>query len=119
LTSFGSAYLALLLSPGVMAVNRLVIAETTRFPALGQIFYEHGPRLTLDRIVMVMETLAARAMIEVSDVRLAALVFKAMTEADLYEKQLWGLIGEAEQATIEAAADKAAGEFLLHYGRRD
>lgn len=118
LASFGRAYLGLLLSPGVLAVNRLVIAETTRFPALGRIFYENGPRQTLDRIVVVMETLAARALIEAGDMRLAALVFKAMAEADLYEKHLWGLIGEAEQATIEAAAVKASDEFLLHYGRR-
>jgi TetR/AcrR family transcriptional repressor of mexJK operon len=118
LVSFGRAYLSLLLSPSVLAVNRLVIAETTRFPALGHIFYENGPRQTLDRIVMVMKVLAARALIEAGDMRLAGLVFKAMAEADLYEKHLWGLIGEAEQATIEAAAVKASDEFLLHYGVR-
>jgi AcrR family transcriptional regulator len=118
LSSFGRAYLGLLLSPNVLAVNRLVIAESTRFPELGRIFYENGPRQTLDRIVMMMESLKARAMIEAGDMRLAALVFKAMAEADLYEKHLWGLIGEAEQQTIDVAADKAAGEFLLHYGRR-
>jgi len=118
LADFGRAYLGLLLSPGVLAVNRLVIAETTRFPALGHIFYENGPRQTIDRIVMVMEVLDARGLIEASDIRLAAQVFKALAEADLYEKHLWGLVCNSEEATIEAAAVKATDEFLLHYGRR-
>lgn len=118
LGSFGRAYLGLLLAPGVIAVNRLVIAETIRFPELGRIFYDKGPRNTHQRIVVLMETLAARDLIEVSDARLAAFAFKAMAESDLYEKSLWGLVGEIDRETIDMAAARAADVFLMHFGRR-
>lgn len=116
LTAFGRAFLGLLLSPDVLAINRLVIAETPRFPALGEIFYEHGPRQTIDRIVALMESLRTRGLIETSDTEMAAFAFKAMTETDLYEKCLWGLVHIVEPLTIEAAVERAVDAFLVHYG---
>lgn len=50
LTAYARAYLRLLLSPEVLAINRLVIAEAPRFQELGRIFYQNGPRATLDQI---------------------------------------------------------------------
>lgn len=116
LGAFGRAFLGLLLSPGVLAINRLVIAEASRFPALGEIFYEHGPRQTIDRIVAVMQTLRTRGLIETSDPEMAAFAFKAMTETDLYEKCLWGLVHDVDSETIEKAVDKAVDAFLSRYG---
>lgn len=116
LYTFGRAYLGLLLSPDVLAINRLVIAEAQRFPAIGEIFYENGPRQTIGRIVSVMHALATRGLIETEDVEMAAFVYKAMTETDLYEKCLWGLVGEVDQRTIKLAVKRAVAAFLLRYG---
>jgi AcrR family transcriptional regulator len=116
LAAFGRAFLGLLLSPDVLAINRLVIAETTRFPALGEIFYEHGPRQTINRIVAVMRALSGRGLINTNNTEIAAFAFKAMAETDLYEKCLWGLVHIVEPATIEAAVDRAVDAFLAHYG---
>jgi TetR/AcrR family transcriptional repressor of mexJK operon len=116
LTGFGRAYLGLLLSPGVLAVNRLVIAEAKRFPAIGQIFHEHGPRQTIDRIVEVMQVLSDRGLITTDDIRMTAFTFKAMAETDLYEKCLWGLETAPAGEAIAAAADAAVSAFLACYG---
>ena len=116
LAAFGRAFLGLLLSPGVLAINRLVIAEASRFPALGEIFYEHGPRQTIDRIIALMQALRARGLIETGDAEMAAFAFKAMTETDLYEKCLWGLVHAVEPEAIERAVDKAVDAFLSRYG---
>src|SRR5579859_3846502 len=50
LRRFARNFLATLLSPNAAAVYRIVIGEGPRFPELGRIFYESGPRLTLDRL---------------------------------------------------------------------
>lgn len=116
LTGFGRAYLGLLLSPGVLAVNRLVIAEAQRFPTIGQIFYEHGPRQTIDRIVAVMQVLSDRGLIATDDIHMTAFAFKAMAETDLYERCLWGLEPSPADGAISAAADAAVRAFLACYG---
>ncbi len=46
LTRFCEQFLAKVTSDEAIALNRLVVGETSRFPELGHIFYERGPRLT-------------------------------------------------------------------------
>jgi AcrR family transcriptional regulator len=116
LTELGRAFLSLLLSPAVLAVNRLVIAEAQRFPAIGQIFYERGPRQTIDRMVAVMQVLSTRGLIETENILMAAFTFKAMTETDLYEKSLWGLEAVPGADAIIVAVEAAVAAFMDRYG---
>src|ERR1700756_3627567 len=44
LVETGFGLLTLVLSAPVMAISRLVVAESERFPELGQVFFETGPR---------------------------------------------------------------------------
>src|SRR5689334_4482959 len=50
LTHYGRSFLELLMAPLPLAIHRLVVAESERFPELGRAFYESGPRLVMMRI---------------------------------------------------------------------
>ena len=47
LTTLGRRFLDLVLSPVAIAVHRIIVAEVTRFPALGEVFWRAGPERTL------------------------------------------------------------------------
>ena len=43
LAMLGRRFLDLVLSPDAIALHRIIVAEVTRFPALGQVFWQAGP----------------------------------------------------------------------------
>ncbi len=47
---FGERFLALMASPDVIAMQRVVMAEAADNPELAETFYEHGPRRTNDML---------------------------------------------------------------------
>ncbi|SHG52862.1 transcriptional regulator, TetR family [Kaistia soli DSM 19436] len=118
LAALARAYLQLVLSPDVVAINRLVIAEAPRFPELGRIFYENGPRLTLDRLEARLAQIASSGALQIADIPAAALRLKAIAETDLYEKRLWALGPEPSTADIEKAATDAAKAIAILYRAR-
>lgn len=117
LSAYARAYLHLLLSPDVLAINRLVIAEATRFQELGAIFYENGPQVTLEQIEQKILHLMERKLVTIEDLSLATLQFKGLAEAGLYERCLWGLFDRPTDEEIDSAAENAARAFLKLYGR--
>ena len=48
------------MQPRLLQLRRLVIGEASRFPALGQTFYERGPGRTITALATTFERLAAR-----------------------------------------------------------
>ena len=68
LTCLGRAYLDVVVSTDAMALFRVVMAETPRFPALGRQFYLSGPRISLNRVVACLEDLARQGAIDVQAV---------------------------------------------------
>ncbi|MQT15100.1 TetR/AcrR family transcriptional regulator [Segnochrobactrum spirostomi] len=118
LIRFGCAYLRLVLSPKAIATNRLVIGECERFPELGRIFYETGVRITIDKIVEMMEALDRHSLLRAENTHLAAMTFKAMMEMDLSEKSMWGVIDPPDEASILQSVTTAVDAFLNHFGQR-
>lgn len=108
----GMAYLNLVTSQKVMGVNRLIMGEAGRQPQLSRIFYENGPRNTLIAICEVIGQLMARGELSCSDIRQAGLYFKALCEAGLVERQLWGL-DEAPDTAVHRTAVEAATDVYL------
>ncbi len=50
LTILARRFLDLLLSPEAIALHRIILAEVTRFPALGEVFWHAGPERNLSQI---------------------------------------------------------------------
>src|SRR6266850_5685335 len=67
LTTIASRFLDLVLSPEAIAVNRIIIGEVTRFPALGQVFWTAGPERTRTQIEAFLGRAAAANSLAISD----------------------------------------------------
>lgn len=61
-----------ILSPRVQRLRRLVIAEATRFPELGRLYWERGFLRTITSVAQCLEVLDRRALLQVEDAELAA-----------------------------------------------
>ncbi|KAA0594834.1 TetR/AcrR family transcriptional regulator [Azospirillum lipoferum] len=119
------AYLDLILSPSALAVTRLVMAETGRFPEVGRIFYKRGIQSTERQIAAILQRLAERSDAPDRDCLAlpgAAAHFRALCEAGLHEECLWGLYETVSREDVASVARQAVACFLhgrSGQGRRD
>ncbi|MBP2436072.1 TetR/AcrR family transcriptional regulator [Microbacterium amylolyticum] len=61
-----------IMSPYVQQLRRLVIAEATRFPDLGQLYWEEGFLRVVNSVARCLSILDERGMMEIPEARLAA-----------------------------------------------
>jgi AcrR family transcriptional regulator len=108
-------FLTLLLSPQAGAIYRIVIAEGPRFPELGRIFYDSGPRRTLDRLASYLGRADERGLLRIAEPRVAAEQFAGMLKGDLHLRHLLGLAEAPNGAELDSLVDKAVGAFLRAY----
>jgi len=109
------AYLDLILSPSALAVTRLVMAETGRFPEVGRIFYERGIRHAESQIAAILQRLAERSDIAGWNFLAlpgAAAHFRALCEAGRHEECLWGVFESASPEDVGSVAQQAVARFL-------
>ena len=62
LRAYADKQLTAVLTPRLMQLRRLVIAEVARFPDLGRVLYERGPQRALTNLTAMFERLAARGL---------------------------------------------------------
>jgi TetR/AcrR family transcriptional regulator, mexJK operon transcriptional repressor len=110
--------LRLVMQPRLLALRRLVIAEATRFPALGRTFYERGAGRTVAALAETFARLAARDLLDVDDPLLAATHFNWLVmSAPVNQAMLLGR-DDPDPAELDRFADGGVRAFLAAYGRR-
>ncbi len=113
LRTIGGGILRFLLLDRSLAIHRLVIAESVRFPELGRAFHENGPVAGRTRLAAWM---ASRPGLDVPDPDVAAEQFFALLRSGLYLRATLGLPPAPDDAAIEAVVTAAVGTFLRAYG---
>lgn len=108
-------FLATLLSPDALAIQRLVVAESERFPELGRVFYESGPRLVMARIGEYLGELMDRGVLRRADTDIAAQHFKDLAISGIYQPRLWGVIGDLTPEQVDKQVECAVDTFLRAY----
>jgi TetR/AcrR family transcriptional repressor of mexJK operon len=109
--------LARVMAPRLMALRRLVIGESTRFPELGRAFYERGPGRTIAALASVFERLAARGALRVDDPATAASQFNWLVmSAPINQAMLLGDL--RDPLDLEGLASRGVDAFLAIYGVR-
>ncbi len=78
LVSFGDAYRARLLSPGGLAIFRIVVAEAPRFPELAKQFFRQGPQTTRKRLANYLSHTMKAGWLRQDDPDFAAEMLTAM-----------------------------------------
>ena len=112
LTTIAMRFLDLILSPEAIALNRIIIAEVTRFPALAQIFWEAGPERTRSQIEAFLRRAAAAGALDIADPRVAAEQFAALARGEIHYRSLLQPAEPDDPAARAAAAAAAVATFL-------
>jgi len=116
LTELARRFLAALLSDHVVAGYRLIVAESGRFPEVGQT----ADQTALERGVSLLARYFQRAIdagqMRNADPRLAAEQFVDLTCGTLHQKRLWNVIANATPERIAVEAERIANTFLAAFG---
>ncbi len=117
LKQLGQNYLGLLLAPSAIGLYRIVVAETPRFPALGQAFYAAGPDLVKRRLAEYLTRAAADGQLSVRNSEQAAEHFLALLRGDLQFRTLFGVCPAPSRSAIAHAVAAVVDCFMAAYGR--
>jgi len=112
LRAIGGRILRFFLRDRTMAIYRLVMAESARFPELGNAFYQGGPA---NGRRMLAAWLTRQPGLVVPDVAIAAEQFFGLLRTDLYLRASVGLTPVPDEAAIDAVVDAAVQTFLRAY----
>jgi TetR/AcrR family transcriptional repressor of mexJK operon len=115
LTHYARNFLALLLSPTAMALHRIVVAQSERFPVLGQAFYAAGPQVVMARIGAYLRELMDQGALRRADPLVAAQHFKDLAISGMHQPRLWGVIGDPTPEEIDAQVERAVDTFMRAY----
>jgi len=115
LKQLGQSYLGLLLSPSALGLYRIVVAETPRFPALGQAFYAAGPELVKKRLAEYLARAGADGQLSVCDPVQAAGHFLALLRGDLQLRALFGAGPVPGRSVIAHAVAAMVQCFMTAY----
>lgn len=104
-------FLAIVLSPDVLALERAIIAEAPRLPELAQAFYARGPRRGLERLSAYFADQSARGALIIDDATTAAELFIGIIEGELVRRALF--LGEDPTPKARRAwVRKAVAAFM-------
>lgn len=112
LRAIGTRILSFFLRDRSLAIHRLVIAESVRFPELGRAFYENGPVAGRKRLAAWM---TGRPALVVPEPEIAAEQFIGLLRAGIYLRATLGLAPEPTESAIDADVAAAVHTFLRAY----
>lgn len=119
LRAYAYRQLTIVLTPRLMQLRRLVIAEVPRFPELAKVLYERGPQRALGMLAAAFTKLADRQLLEMTDAALAASQFNwLIMSAPLNQAMLLGDAAIPTAAELERHAAEGVRVFLAAYGKR-
>lgn len=116
LLELGGKMLRFLLEDRALAIHRVVMAESMRFPELGRAFYENGPRTFCRVFADWLEAQAQAGRLKVADLARAADQFVGMLKGSAWGRAALGVPPPPDEAEIDATVTSAVDAFLSAYG---
>jgi len=104
-----------IMEPDAMAMNRLVIGESERFPELALMFYESGPRRGQELMAERLQALMEAGQLRRADPEEAASQLKDLTVGNLMWLKLWGVQPERSAADIDRYVAAGVDTFVRAY----
>jgi TetR/AcrR family transcriptional repressor of mexJK operon len=117
LNTIARRFLDLVLSPEAVAVNRIIIGEVTRFPALGDVFWQAGPARNRAQIEGFLRRAADAGSLAIEDVGLATEQFSSLVRGEIHLRRLFDVENPDDPADLAGAAHNAVATFLRAFGR--
>ncbi|SES04906.1 DNA-binding transcriptional regulator, AcrR family [Tranquillimonas rosea] len=97
-------------------VFRICVAESDRFPDLGESFYDSGPRLVEKRLTDYFQLAMSRGELAIDDLPLAAHQFAELCKVELFPRIVFGVQATFTTDEIERVLTGAVDMFLARYG---
>ncbi|MVA98202.1 TetR family transcriptional regulator [Nitratireductor sp. CAU 1489] len=117
LQDYAHRQLTVVLTPRIMQLRRLVIAEVSRFPDLARVLYQRGPARALAELAALFERLAARGLLTLDDPAMAASHFNWLVMSEPLNRAM--LLGDAAipgRQELRRYAVEGVRVFLAAYG---
>ncbi|OAN96276.1 TetR/AcrR family transcriptional regulator [Sulfitobacter geojensis] len=99
-----------------LQVFRMCVAESDRFPAIGQSFYNSGPVMMQSEMAEYFEAAEARGVLKIDDYMLAADQFGELCKADIWPRLIFGVSKSVTEAEITRVVEGAVDMFMARYG---
>ena len=112
LRRIGLGYLRLITSPERVALFRLVVGESGRFPEIGDIFYRSGPERGVKRLADYFRDAIARGLIVSDDAERLSVFFLDLLRGHLHLRAILNATRRPTQKEIEAHVDFILPLFL-------
>ncbi|MDH7795580.1 MULTISPECIES: TetR/AcrR family transcriptional regulator [unclassified Beijerinckia] len=119
LLDFATRQLSIVVTPRLLQLRRLVIAEAGRFPELGRALHERGPMRSINRLVQSFTRYQASGDLKIDDAPAAASFFNWLVMAAMTNDAM--LLGDdaiPQADAMEGHAKEAVRIFLSAYGAR-
>ena len=116
LRRLGHSFLGMMVRPEHVASVRMVIGAAEKFPRIGQVFYEAGPRQGIARLGAYLERQAAAGRLLIVDTELAAQQFLELCSAGTMKRLLFAVGEPPGRAAIEHHVEDALRVFFAAYG---
>jgi len=116
LERFARRFLDLLLTEDTIAFYRLIVAESARFPEVGQAAYQIGVQRGIDRLAGYFAAAMERGELRRADASVAVTQFMDLCAGELHRKRLFGVVGADDRDAVERQARDAVATFLAAYG---
>jgi AcrR family transcriptional regulator len=116
LTELARRFVRMLLSDDVITIHRIVVAEATRFPEIGEALYEAGPKRGKLRLVAYLKQAMADGRLKPADPERAAEQAMEMALGGMYRRRLWNVGPPPTADEMEAAIASAVDVFMAAYG---
>ncbi|MBV9249106.1 MAG: TetR/AcrR family transcriptional regulator [Acetobacteraceae bacterium] len=115
LVALARGILRFLLEDRALAIYRVVMSESTRFPELGHAFYENGPVVFRRVFSAWLSRQATAGRLEVPESEMAADQFIGLVRGGVYLRASLGLPPPPSPEEIEATVAAAVRTFLRAY----
>jgi len=115
LAEIGRNFLALLLSRQAIAIFRVVVAESARFPELGRIFFDSGPNQVRENLADYLQKAAGRGQLVIENPYRAAEHLIGMLQTPVHLRVLFGIKDHFTQCEVEQVVADAISAFLRAY----
>ena len=107
LRQFGEGMMSIVGAPEILELHRIVMGEAGRFPELGTLYFERGPKRGKAKLAAYLSAAMADGRVKQGDPLIAARQFATLCQAGLHQDRLWGLVQGEDPARqgrdIEAA----------------
>jgi AcrR family transcriptional regulator len=118
LSAAAERILAYLTSDFGLAMYRICVSESPRFPEIGAAFYESGPEMGRARLGAYLEAAVARGVLVIPDIDLAADQFFQLCQTTLCDRMICGVQHQFTEPEIARTIKGAVSMFLAAYRPR-